>query len=122
MIAYITELNTETYQNFTTSAPLFFVDIWATWCCPCKVIAPIIEEISNEYYGKVSIGKIDSDANRDFVMEMGVRSIPTLILYKKGVEVERTKGTLTKGDITQMLDKHLDLQDCKPYRCIYLCH
>lgn len=108
MIAYITELNTENSKSFTESEGLVMVDIWATWCGPCRVISPIVDELSSIYKDKVKVGKLDADANRDYVTELGIRSIPTIILYKDGVEVERSIGSTTKQKLSEMLEKHLN--------------
>lgn len=107
MISYVTELNTENTKDFTSDG-LVLVDVWAPWCGPCKMISPIVDEISNEYQGKVKVGKLEADNNRDLVMEMGIRSIPTLIVYKDGVEVERSTGALNKQKISEMLENHLN--------------
>jgi thioredoxin 1 len=108
MIAYITELNPENSKTFVASDGLVMVDIFAKWCGPCKVIAPIVDEISNDYQGKVKVGKLDADLNRDYVSELGIRSIPTIILYKNGDEIERSVGQTTKQKLTEMLEKHLN--------------
>lgn len=107
MIAYVTELNTENTKDFTSDG-VVLVDVWAPWCGPCKMISPIVDEISNEYQGKVKVGKLEADNNRDLVMEMGIRSIPTLIVYKDGVEVERSTGAVNKQKISEMLENHLN--------------
>lgn len=107
MISYVTELNTENTKDFTSDG-VVLVDVWAPWCGPCKMISPIVDEISNEYQGKVKVGKLEADNNRDLVMEMGIRSIPTLIVYKDGVEVERSTGAVNKQKISEMLENHLN--------------
>ena len=108
MIAYVTELNTENTKQFTNSEGVVLVDVWAPWCGPCKMISPIVDEISNDFYGKVKVGKLEADSNRDMVMEMGIRSIPTLIVYKNGQEVERTTGAINKQKLSEMLQNHLN--------------
>jgi len=106
MIAYITELNSETYDDFVSDG-IVLVDIWATWCGPCKTISPIIDEISSEYVGKVKVGKIEADLNRDKIMELGVRNIPTILIYKDGEIVERSTGSTTKEKLTDLIDPQL---------------
>ena len=108
MIAYVTELNTENTKEFTNSQGVVLVDVWAPWCGPCKMISPIVDEISNDFYGKVKVGKLEADSNRDMVMEMGIRSIPTLIVYKDGQEVERSTGSINKQKLSEMLQNHLN--------------
>lgn len=107
MIAFVTELNTENTKDFTSDG-VVLVDVWAPWCGPCKMISPIVDEISNDYQGKVKVGKLEADANRDLVAELGIRSIPTLIVYKDGVEVERSTGAVNKKKISEMLENHLN--------------
>lgn len=83
------------------------VDFWAEWCGPCKMIGPIVEEIANEYEGKIKVAKINIDDNDQTPAKYGVRGIPTLILFKGG-EVEGTSvGALTKQQLTSFLDEHL---------------
>jgi thioredoxin 1 len=81
------------------------VDFWATWCGPCKAIAPVIEEIAGEYDGKVKVGKVDVDKNQDTAMKYGVRSIPTLLIIKDGKVVNQIVGAVPKSNITDMLDQ-----------------
>ena len=88
MVAYITELNEQNYKTFT-EGELVLVDVWATWCGPCKMISPIVDEISSDYQGRLSVGKLDADANRETVTELGVRNIPTILLYKNGEIVDK---------------------------------
>lgn len=83
------------------------VDFWAEWCGPCKMIGPIVEEIANEYEGKIKVAKINIDDNDQTPAKYGVRGIPTLILFKGG-EVEGTSvGALTKQQLSSFLDEHL---------------
>ncbi len=83
------------------------IDFWADWCGPCKMIAPVLEEVATEYKDKLKIGKINIDDNGDTPVKYGVRGIPTLILFKNG-EVGATKvGALTKSQLTAFLDENL---------------
>jgi len=82
------------------------VDYWAEWCGPCKAISPILDEISTEYAGKVTIAKINIDENPNTAPKYGVRSIPTLMLFKNG-EIEAVQvGLVSKEDLIEFLDKH----------------
>jgi thioredoxin 1 len=103
MVAYITELNNENYDEFVKDG-IVLVDIWATWCGPCKMISPIVDEISSDYFEKIKVGKCDADANRDKVMELGVRNIPTIFFYKDGQIVDQTHGAVTKKKLTDIID------------------
>jgi thioredoxin 1 len=83
------------------------VDYWAEWCGPCKVIAPVLEEIADEYDGKMKVCKLDIDANEETPPKYGIRGIPTLMLFKNGA-VEATKvGALSKSQLTAFLDSNI---------------
>jgi thioredoxin 1 len=83
------------------------VDYWAEWCGPCKVIAPVLEEIASEYGGKMKVCKLDIDANEATPPKYGIRGIPTLMLFKNG-NVEATKvGALSKSQLTAFLDSNI---------------
>ena len=83
------------------------VDFWAEWCGPCKMIAPILDEIANDMAGKLVIGKLDIDVNQDTAMAFGVMSIPTLLLFKNGEPVERIVGYQPKPQLVARLQPHL---------------
>lgn len=80
------------------------VDFYADWCGPCKAIAPVIDELAGEYEGKVKIGKMDVDANGETPQQFGVMSIPTMVLFKDGKEVDRLNGAVPKDAIKEKLD------------------
>jgi thioredoxin 1 len=81
------------------------VDFWAEWCPPCKAMGPTVDEVATEYAGKVKIGKLDVDSNELTASRYGVRSIPTLLLFKTGQVVEQRVGRIGKGEFQKMLDK-----------------
>jgi thioredoxin 1 len=108
MIAYITELTDENYKGFVSKDGLVLVDVHASWCNPCKLISPIVDEISNYFYEKVSVGKLEADKNRETLAELGVRSIPTILLYKNGEIVDRSVGSVSREKLTEMINNHLD--------------
>jgi len=83
------------------------VDFWAEWCGPCKMIAPLVDQIASEYDGKIKVAKLDADENPDILMQYKVMSIPTLILFKAGKPVEVIVGYQPKDKITNKLVPHL---------------
>lgn len=100
-----------TEQNFQTEVlqadcPVL-VDYWAEWCAPCRAIAPMLEELAKEYAGRIKVGKLNVDENPDTPMRYGVRSIPTLMLFKDG-EIQALKiGAESKSELAQMLDNNI---------------
>ncbi|MEX2599365.1 MAG: thioredoxin [Dehalococcoidia bacterium] len=83
------------------------VDFWADWCGPCKMIAPVVEELAEEYDGKFDFTKVDVDANPKTAMDFGIRSIPTLLLFKDGQVAEQIVGAVPKTVLKQKIDKVL---------------
>ena len=81
------------------------VDFWAEWCGPCKMIAPIVEEIASDYAGKVKVGKVNVDFNNQVAMQYGIRGIPALLVFKGGSVANQIVGAVPKNNITQILDE-----------------
>ena len=80
------------------------VDFWAAWCGPCRMVGPIIDEVSNDYEGKAVVGKVDVDANQEFAAKYGVRNIPTILVFKGGEIVSRQVGVSPKQVYTDAID------------------
>ncbi len=102
---------TITDQNFEeevskSSLPVL-IDFWAVWCGPCRAIAPIVEQLAGEYDGKVKIGKLDVDENPETAVKFGVRSIPTLLLFKNGQVVDTIIGAVQKNVIVQKITPYI---------------
>ena len=83
------------------------VDYWAEWCGPCKMIAPILDEVSKDYDGRLKIAKMNVDENRDVPAKFGIRGIPTLMLFKDGQLAATKVGALSKAQLTAFIDSHL---------------
>ena len=87
---------------------LAVVDFWATWCGPCHMIAPVIEQLAEEYDGKVKVGKLDVDANQRTAMRFNVRSIPAVLLFKDGELVDTVLGAVPKAHLVEKIEAHLE--------------
>lgn len=89
------------------SNKLVLVDFWAEWCGPCRALAPKLEEISQEMSDKLTVAKVDVDSNQNSAAQYGIRSIPSLILFKNGQPVDQVMGNLPKEQLVQFIQKHL---------------
>ena len=100
--------NKEGFDKALASGQLLMVDFWAEWCGPCKMLAPVIEELGGEYEGKAVVGKINVDEEQELAIRYGVMSIPTVIFFKDGEEVARKVGVLPVAQFTEVLDNYLN--------------
>lgn len=105
-MTFVTHLDDNNFKEVTANG-LTLVDVKAEWCNPCKQLSPIIDQISTEYEGRITVGKLDADESRSTVSDLGVRNIPTVILYKDGEVIDRLAGLVNKSTITEMIEKYL---------------
>lgn len=84
------------------------LDFWAEWCGPCKMIAPVVEQLAAEYQGKLKVGKVDVDSNQQTSMQFGIRSIPTLLIFKNGKVVDQIVGAVPKAALAEKVSKHFN--------------
>ena len=103
-IQYATD---SSFDQLVTSETPVLVDFWAEWCMPCRRIAPTVEALATEYVGKLTVAKMNVDENPAVPMRLGVRSIPTLLLFKGGAVVDTVIGAVDKDTIRKMVDKHV---------------
>jgi thioredoxin 1 len=96
-----------TFKDIVQKYPFVVVDCWAPWCGPCVMVAPIIEELSRDYKGKIAFGKLDSDDNPHTMEKYGIMSIPTLLIFKSGKLVDQSVGALPRDQLESELLKHL---------------
>lgn len=103
-VIVLTDFN---FKETVRKHPLMLVDFWAPWCGPCRIVSPIVEELAEELKGKVAFGKLNVDENRGTAADFQIFSIPTLVIFKDGVEVDRVIGAVPKKMIKAALERHL---------------
>jgi thioredoxin 1 len=101
------EITDSNFDEIINSDKPVLVDFWAEWCGPCRMVGPIVEELAGEYEGKAVIGKVDVDANPQTSAKFGIRSIPTLLIFKNGQVVDKQVGAVPKGALAQKLDAQM---------------
>jgi len=99
------ELITANFNEVIMSEKVVLVDFWASWCGPCRMVAPVIDQIAEEYEGKVTVGKVNVDSEGTLAAEYAVVSIPTVILFKDGKQVDKLVGAHSFDDYADMIDK-----------------
>ncbi len=106
MAVELTDQNFE--QEALNSEKPVMIDFWAEWCGPCKTIAPVVDELSQDYDGKAVIGKVDVDNNPQIAAKFGIRNIPTILFLKNGEVVDKSVGAVSKDVLQQKLDQQLN--------------
>jgi thioredoxin 1 len=103
MAFQFTDANFE--ENALAQGTVSVIDFWAAWCGPCRMVAPVIEDLAKEYEGKVLVGKVDVDDNHEVSMKYGIRSIPTILILKDGEVFDRHVGTISKAALAEKIEK-----------------
>ena len=103
----MTIIDQSNFDNLIASAPVALVDLWATWCGPCRMLSPTVDDIAQEYEGRVAVGKCNVDDNEEIAEKFGVRSIPTLLYFKGGELVNKSVGLVSKQEIESILNNLL---------------
>jgi thioredoxin 1 len=107
MTTKLVHINDSNFNETVVKHPLVLIDFWAAWCGPCRALAPTIEELANEYFGKILVGKLNVDDNPATAERFQVFSIPTVLIMKNGKEVDRIVGCVPKDHVETTLKKHL---------------
>ena len=104
----IVEITDENFEAEVKNADVpVLLDFWAEWCMPCKMLAPVIDEIADDFAGKIKVGKLDTDNAREAALEFGISAIPTLIIFNKGEVVNRFVGLQQKSDLVEAINELL---------------
>jgi len=107
--ANIVTLNSANFKSeVLDSASPVLVDFWAEWCGPCKMLAPILDELASDYDGKVKIGKVNIDEHQNLAAEYGIRAVPTMLIFKNGEVAEQMVGYKSRRDLKSSLDRLMD--------------
>ena len=107
MIRKAIEITDANFEQLIQSDKPVLVDFWAEWCGPCRMVAPVVEELAGDYEGRAIVGKLDLEANSQVPIKYGVRSIPTLLVFKNGQLIDKQVGAVPKHVLAQKLDAHL---------------
>lgn len=104
----VVKLTDDNFEEEVTFSEIpVLVDYWATWCGPCKMVGPIVEEIASEYAERLKVAKLDVDTNQDLAIQQNVISIPTLLIFKEGKVVAQQVGAMSKTKLTEFIEPHI---------------
>ena len=103
----MTHFNKESFDTALAEGKLMMVDFWAVWCGPCRMLAPMVDDLAEKYAGKVVVGKVNVDEEQELAIRYGVMSIPTVIFFKDGKEIDRKVGVMPPEIFTKVLDANL---------------
>jgi thioredoxin len=106
MSRWVEELDDEVFEEWLEDEPLFLVDFYADWCGPCKAVAPVVERAAKHYAGRITFGKLNIDYSPESAARYGVRSIPTMILFRDGKQTTRLQGYVPDGKLRIYLDRY----------------
>lgn len=101
------EINSSNFEEILNTDKPVMIDFWAAWCGPCRMIAPLVDELHEEYADKAVIGKVDVDSNQEIAMKYGVRNIPTILFIKNGEVVDKSVGAVPKNVLSDKIDAQL---------------
>jgi len=101
------EIKASNFEEVLKTDKPVMIDFWAAWCGPCRMIAPLVDELSTEYEGRAVIAKVDVDANQEIALKYGVRNIPTILFLKNGEVVDKSVGAVPKNVLSDKIDAHL---------------
>ena len=101
------QINNENFESLKNGQQPLVVDFWATWCGPCRMVAPVIAELAKEYDGKIVVGKCGVEENEDLAMEFGIRNIPTILFFKGGEVVDKIVGAVNKAKLDEKFQSML---------------
>ena len=101
------QITSENFESLKNGQLPLVVDFWATWCGPCRMIAPVVAELAKEYDGRITVGKCDVEENEDLALEFGIRNIPTILFFKGGEVVDKLVGAVSKAKLEEKFNSLL---------------
>lgn len=104
-VVLVTNANYET--EVLNCEQVVLLDFWAQWCAPCRKVGPMVDQLADDFLGRAKVGKVDIEAHRHLAEDLSISSIPTLVLFKNGVEVDRIMGAQPKDQLAALIEKHL---------------